>query len=114
MGYNSILFIPNDQLSSVDRNPDGFAYALSSAINRSCVEPGTTDLEREFNQFTIPYCAHADSVGLIAAGGNYAELILQVHQGWNHDHHTEEGQVRLLQQLADKLGYTVNKKRKKK
>ena len=113
MGYNSLLFIPNDQLSSIGRNPDGFAWELSAAINLSAVRKGSTPLGREFSSFSIPYCAHADGVGLVAVGGNYAEKIYQGFKsgGPGHDHHTPEGKVDLLKRLAGELGYSVRKKK---
>jgi hypothetical protein len=113
MGNNSVLFMLNDQLGDISLHPREFATALIGAVNASGGEKGSTSLGGRFHQFAIPYCAHVDSVGLIAAGGNYAELIMSVHQIAINDHHKEEGHVRLLQQLADKLGYTVKKKRKR-
>lgn len=112
MGYNSILFIPNDQVDLASREPQKFTDRLIGAINMSCVNPGPQSLEGQFYDFTIPYCAHADNVGLVAVGGNFAENVLQTHQGHSHTHHTEEGQIELLKRWADKLGYTVRKKRK--
>jgi hypothetical protein len=53
-------------------------------------------------------------VGIVAAGGNFAEPLLEVYQGYSHSHHTEEGQLLLLKAWADKLGYSVRKKAKKK
>ena len=112
MGYNSLLFIPNDNLDEAHREPERFADALLGAINMSCVEPGPQSLGGRFSDFTIPYCAHADSLGLVAVGGNYAVKVMQTHQGYKHRHCTEEGDVELLKVLAAKLGYSVRKKTK--
>ena len=110
MGYNSLLFIPNDQVDEAHRDPERFADLLLRAINMSCVEPGPQSLGGRFSDFTIPYCAHADDVGLVAVGGNFAEKIMQTNQGHSHTHHTREGQVELLKHLAKRLGFTVKRK----
>lgn len=111
MGFNSILYIPNDQLDEINRDPEHFARELTGAINLSCVEPKPTHLHGRFHDFTIPYCSHADAVGLVAVGGNHATKIL--HTGGRElEHHTDGGQIELLRLLADRLGYTVRKKKR--
>lgn len=112
MGMNSLLFIPNDHLDIVHKNPEVFASALIGAVNMSCVQPKPTSLGGSFSDFTIPHCSHADSVGLVSVGGNYSEPLLVT--GHRIHHHTEEGQVAVLKAWADKLGYSVRKKAKKK
>ena len=114
MGMNSLLFVPNDNLCLVDKYPEEFAKALSGAINLSCVQPKPTALVGAFGDFSIPYCSHTDNVGIVAVGGNFAEPLLETYKGYSHIHHTKEGQVELLKALAERLGYSVRKKAKKK
>lgn len=110
MGYNSLLFIPNDQVDQAQRDPERFCDLLLGAINLSCVNPEPQDLGGRFSDFTIPYCSHADNVGLVAVGGNYAVKAGEFHKGYSHDHHTHEGRVELLKHWAARLGYEVKKK----
>lgn len=109
MGYNSLLFIPNDQVDEAHRDPERFADLLLGAINLSCVTPGPQPLGGRFSDFTIPYCGHADEVAMVAVGGNYAEKLGQWHKGHAHNHHTDEGKLELLKLLAKQLGYSVRK-----
>ena len=56
---------------------------------------------------------HADNTTLIAVGGNYGTKLGEF---WGYSHHTEEAQLRLLKEYADKLKakeLEVAEKRKK-
>lgn len=104
MGFNSLLFIPNDELSTIRRNPVDFADEVARSL-------GSLDHGRlwgRFHSFSAPYIAHADDIGLVAVGGNYAETIYQGFKG-DHNHHTSEGQVELLERLAKSMGYSIKK-----
>ena len=112
MGFNSVLFITNDNLDTIDKHPKEFAREIIRGVNMTCVDPTPLDLSGRFSNFSIPYCRHADDIGLIAVGGNYAETVYQGHKGWSHDHHTKEGQVDLLKSFAESMGYSIRKKSK--
>ena len=105
MGFNSILFIPNDQLSSVDNHPEQFAKEVS----RACGSMGQGRLPGRFNNFRIPYIGHADDMGVVTVGGNHAETVLQFHQG-RHGHHSAECKEFLLRRLADSMGFEIRSK----
>lgn len=107
MGFNSLLFIPNDQLSTVDNNPELFAKEVS----RACGSMTNGPLPGSFNSFSVPYIAHADDIGLIAVGGNFAESIYQGYMGHTHGHHTNEGRIELLKKAAECYGYRLVKKK---
>lgn len=104
--------MPNDQLDEINREPRHFAEQLTGAVNMSCVQREPTHLRGRFYDFTVPYCSHADDVGLVAVGGNCATTIMKTHGGYTLNHTIEEGQVELLKRLADSLGYTVRKRKK--
>lgn len=100
MGYNTNITICNDNLGEYERDPARFARVIcAGALKREGIENwGITVLPAE----------HADGTQLVAAGQNWAT---KVYTGWYHgSHHTEEGQIALLRQWADALGYRISKK----
>lgn len=129
MGYNSVIFVCNDVIGSIDLDliswwnktskalyfvgTDGLLgdwaqVALSNGIGLG--KP--TDLAdygvgNNANGCQAVYCGHADNTVLIAAGGNYAS-VLGTFSGYKH--HTQESQVKLLKEWANQLGYRVVKK----
>jgi len=106
MGFNSVLFVCNDALDTVDREPEKFAKLMSRKMGG--IDTGEFGFGNHCNGFSIPHIAHADTVALIAVGGNHATRIMVGSYVGNH--HTEGGQVELLRNLATKLGYTIRKK----
>ena len=108
MGFNSLLFIPNDELDRVTKHPKDFALAVRRSAGS--ITPGP--LGFSFSSFSVPYIGHADTAGLVAVGGNHAQCLVQTMTG--RGHHTDNGKVELLKALANELGYSVRKKRTKK
>jgi hypothetical protein len=96
----------NDCLGEAQADPKGFVEKLVGLI--SGAERGEFGFGCCANGFNIIHNAHADATGLIAVGGNHATKLLIER---NIPHHTEEGQVELLKALADKLGYSVRKRK---
>lgn len=109
MGFNSTVLILNDQLGEIEREPARFVKEMLNGIGRS----GYPDEQVDFNpgQSTVMSCVHADMVTILAVGGNCATKLGQFYNGGYH--HTEEDQVKLLRQLADKYGFTLRKKPQK-
>jgi hypothetical protein len=109
MGFNSTVLVLNDRLGEIERNPEEFVKEMLYAIQRSGV-----DKQEGFHpgQTTVMSCAHADTVTILAVGGNCATVMGRVHNGGHH--HTEEDQVKLLRELADKYGFSLRKKPAKK
>lgn len=110
MGFNSVLFVCNDALDTITRDPEGFAREIVGRMGS--IGTGEFGFGNHANAFSIPHVAHADEIALIAVGGNYAtKLVSHFHRSLGH--HTEEGQLELLRVWADKLGYGLRKKAKK-
>lgn len=106
MGFNSVLFVCNNSLAAIGKDPQGFAEEISARM-------GTFDMGRfSFNGsggFSIPHVGHSSETALVAVGGNHATKILAksyIPVG----HHNSVGQIALLKALADKLGYEVREK----
>jgi len=108
VGFNSLLFIPNDELSTIQRHPEDFA----SEVSRACGSLGNGRLPGRFNSFMIPYIGHADNTGVVTVGHNFSECILQTHL--REPHSTADREVELIRKLADSRGYTLRKKPKRK
>lgn len=97
MGFNTNITICNDNLSDYERNPERFARVIcGGALNR--------DGDDQWG-ITVLSADHADATQLVAAGSNFAT---KVHTGWYAgSHHTKTGQIELLRQWADSLGYRI-------
>lgn len=106
MGFNSTVLVLNDRMGEIERDPEAFVKEMLNAIQRS----GYPDDQVDFypGQSTVMSMAHADTVTILAVGGNCATKLGQFHNGGHH--HTEEAQVQLLRQLADKYGFSLRKK----
>ncbi len=105
MGFNSTVLVLNDRLGEIERNPEEFVKEMLYAIQRSSMRE-----QEEFNpgQTTVMSCAHADTVTILAVGGNCATVLGRVYNGGVH--HTEEAQVKILRELASKYGFSLRKK----
>lgn len=109
MGFNSTVLILNDQLGSIERDPEGFVREMVNAIQRGS---GSDQVDFGPGQSTVMSCVHADAVTVLAVGGNCATVLGRVYNGGLH--HTEDSQVAILKTLADKHGFRLVKKPKKK
>ncbi|KKN88763.1 hypothetical protein LCGC14_0243700 [marine sediment metagenome] len=108
MGFNSTVLVLNDRLGEIEREPEKFVEAMLSGIYGF----GYEQVNFYPGQSTVMSCTHADTVTILAVGGNCATKLGQFHNGGHH--HTEEAQVQLLRELADKYGFTLRKKPAKK
>lgn len=102
MGYNTSITICNDMLDQIRSHPDDFVEGITHYLN----DGGGFGVGNYANGVTVHSANHADDTQLIAVGGNYST---KVFRGWG-PHHTEEGQIFLLKQWADSLGYRLVKK----
>ena len=108
MGFNSVIFICNDHMSEIDADPESWWKRASHELvkvhmNRSQGSFG--------NGSYAVWNQHADTLGLIAVGGNYA-TVLPGRLFGRIGHHTTEGQLALLREAANALGYDLVRKEK--
>ncbi|WPH57729.1 hypothetical protein [Mycobacterium phage WXIN] len=104
MGYNTSLTILNDGFDQLEHYPDDFVEGIKRHMNRG----GSFGVGNHCNVVDVQPTDHADATQLIAVGGNFST---KVHTGWYvGSHHTEDGQIALLRQWADSLGYRIAKK----
>lgn len=113
MGYNTTVIILNDAVHRL-RHDRHFPRNLELAIGMASARmgPQTVPIGNHINGCTVVETHHADQTTLVAVGGNHATTLLQSFG--RGDHHTEAGQVVLLRKLAEKLGYYIAKKPKRK
>lgn len=111
MGFNTTVMICNDAWSAVLADPKGFVDKIHEGMGRVTInKPFDFGLGNHVNGFQVVANQHADVTTLVAIGGNHASIL-----GFTRfiNHHEEEGQVFLLKMLAEKLGYRVSKKPRK-
>lgn len=110
MGFNSTILVLNDRLDEIERDPEGFVREMRNAIS----EIGCSGDRAGFfpGQSTVMSVAHADTVTILAVGGNCATVLGRVYNGGRH--HTEEDQKFILKELADQHGYRLVRKPAKK
>lgn len=107
MGFNTAVMFCNDGFDQIQRYPDDFIEGISRNMNRG----GEFGVGHHGNVAQVIETDHADAIQLIAVGGNHAT---KVHTGFYvGDHHTEEGQLALLRQWADRMGYHLTRKRQR-
>ncbi|MBB3752526.1 hypothetical protein FHT44_005038 [Mycolicibacterium sp. BK634] len=105
MGFNTSLMICNDGFDQLCTYPDEFVQGIARHLNRG----GDFGVGNHCNVVRVEAADHADATQLIAVGGNFST---KVYTGFYvGSHHTEEGQVALLRQWADSLGYRIARKR---
>lgn len=101
MGYNTSITICNDNLADYEHHPDRFMRI---------VREGLIDGSEESWGVTVHPSRHADDTQLIAVGQNFST---RVHVGcFLPPHHKPDGQVELLRQWAEALGYDIKLRRK--
>ena len=111
MGFNTTVVAMNDALHDIERDPD-FGKKLSRAISEIFGERDPIDVSAmgHCNAATVIETHHADQTAIVTVGGNYGTL--QAYS-WGHSHHTAESAEKHLREWADKLGFTLSKKRAK-
>jgi hypothetical protein len=102
VGYNTGILVLNDGWGEIERNPEQFVDRILKHMQTG----GTFGVGHHGNPVQVLPSRHASVVQLIAMGGNYA-TVLDDRPFGTLAHHTEEGQVRLLRYLADRLGYQI-------
>jgi len=111
MGYNATVVVMNDALGDIENDPN-FGKNLVAAILQVSNRNGKiVDVVAgsHGNAAHVVETHHADQTAIITVGGNLG--VKQFMQfGW--DHHTEEGQRKLVKAWAEQLGMKVTMPKK--
>jgi hypothetical protein len=108
VGFNSTILVLNDQLSYIEKDPERFVQEMVQQIHGHNYQ----ESENFLAQSSVMTMTHADTVSIIAVGGNCSTVLGQFYNGGRH--HTEDSQIELLKNLADKYGFRLVRKTKKK
>ena len=108
MGFNSVLVILNDELSEIERDTQ-FGKKVAEAIAEVYGEKEPQRM-RGYSSAAVS-SQHADYTQVVCVGGN---LGSQLGIAFTRLHHEEEGKIKVLKDIADKFGYRLVKKSKKK
>lgn len=106
MGFNATVVLMVDAAADIEQSPT-FGRDLVKAVmdvQRGKSERQDVQAGCHANAATVVEVHHADSTAVLTVGGNLGICHLE-DAGW--DHHTEEGQIRLLKAWAKKLGFAV-------
>ena len=111
MGWNTVVLVLNDAMSSVV-NDKGFGQKVSDAVSEVNMYHKPADISSGsfVNAATVISTEHANVRRLLLTGENWVEDLGAVHPYGKDD----DIRVRVLKALADNLGYRVSKKRVKK
>ena len=103
MGFNSVLFICNDAMDQIDNDPiEWWRKTKQALMSRECSRGETVEygFGSHANGFRAVWNGHADYGVLIAAGGNFAQVVGDGYQMWKHN--DPEVLKRLLEKAANK------------
>lgn len=103
MGFRTIVALSNDRSSDWERNPDLGREIMILGASR---EDRTGSADRI--GLTLVECTHADTQSLIIADGYSAKAVSFTN--WHRGQTTEQRDLALLKDLADRLGYRVSKR----
>lgn len=107
MGYNSTLVIMNDALHEIRDDKDFGKKVYDAVLTVTRGKSVDIAIGGFCNVATVIETHHADSIKLIAVGGNYGQDL-----GYTGSYNSTPEE--LLKTLADNLGYRVVKKPTKK
>lgn len=113
MGYNSVIFLCNDAVGQIDKDPEEWWKKTWHHLNESdCTRGWTSEygFGSHANGYRAVWNSHADNTAIIIAGQNMA---LVAHQARRTNFHEPEGQVALLREWAASLGYDLHKSHNK-
>lgn len=104
MGFNSTLLILNDALHDI-RDDKDFGKKVHDAITQIVTYGEMVDIHSgsHVNAASVIETHHADSLKVIAVGGNTAKIL-----GYGGNYRFTEEQI--LMTLAERLGYSLKKK----
>lgn len=119
MGYNTAVLILNDAIDMIAKDPK-FGERLYEAVNTAYrgkqvdVPAHSYDADGNVrgihcNAATVVESHHADGTTIVAFGQNCATKLDELYYITN-GHHSEDGKLDIVRQLADNLGYRLVKK----
>ena len=115
MGYNTVVMFLNDNIHECREHAQEVMDAIYGRA-AGCIDDERlkdeylNDIRRHYRvpyQISVPTVHHASETVILAVGGNCCTKLLH---SYGSSHHTEEDQVRLLKEWAEKLGYRITKK----
>ncbi len=115
MGFNTGILLLNDALYAAEQDKEGFATNLLRAIGEQVRHKPYDSVDfaigNNVNGGTVFWQTHADVTGVVAIGQNCTTTLFS---RWNTpQHHTYDGQVEILREIAASLGYNISRKQKK-
>lgn len=108
MGFNTAILILNDCLNEIDKDPERFALNLTRAIKMSFGEKKPYPIG--IGQAQVIYQEHADSLGILAVGGNTGSILGYVPGRKVRNDGSEDAKLAILKELSRQEGYYLHKK----
>lgn len=101
MGLMTNITILNDTLHEISADPVTW---WNNVYNQIC----STELRESnlSNDTTVNSVEHADTTTIIAVGGNCSTVLGRTY---HNRHSSKEDQIKILEDLADNLGYHLEK-----
>lgn len=113
MGFKTTIVISNDRLYDIRRDAEAFVEEITRMAG-GCL---TTKRALELKQYPHFYglcdvvdVSHADTATLVMVSDYSGEILAH----WNARKRDDAGKLAILKEAADKLGYRLSKKPKKK
>jgi hypothetical protein len=111
MGHNSVIFLCNDAIGQIEKDPEGWWKQAWHHLNESdCLRGYTSEFGfgNHANGFNAVWNRHADETAIIIVGQNMAHVAYR--QYGSTGFHEAEGRVKLLEQWAADMGYELRKR----
>ena len=108
MGFHSLLLINHDVAGYIDKDPAEFWRNAWHAINRSRSVPQQFGCGGAHPVGVALLCDDSDTLRLMLIGGGSAETLAAL--GTDLPPHSEDAQLTVLRQAADRKGYRLTKK----
>jgi hypothetical protein len=99
MGYNTPVLILNDAVHLLPKDPDLGKKLAAACLNSRGV---TVPVVNHVNAITVLPAQHADTVQVLAFGGNYVRRLGYAH--WQDD------ETQILKRVAEQMGYRLVRK----
>lgn len=107
MGFRTVVVLNNDLSQEWENDPE-----LGKKIWQGSWHLGRADASDRFQYGQVIEQVHADTQTLAVLDGYGGKPVAYTH--WNREQTDEVRNLALLKELADKMGYRISKKPKKK